>query len=246
MSELIPNSPSPNELPSIPPTPPASILETWLKAVTRPSEQTYRAIAASPSASLGRALLWVFVAALPEMIVYFLVQGSLQSDMQQATGGSGALLPSGGVSPLLVVCGAPAAAAAMLLSFLVSSGITHGVAHLFSGRGTYGQWAYAMSAIFVPMALVSTVLLAFQALGTAVALCMAAISMILALYVIVLQVIAIKAVQQISWGGAVVSIIAIPALLFCISCAIIGVLMLMGPAIGNVFSSINQSLQTVP
>ncbi len=249
MSDLVPSEPAPVEAPAapaLPPAPPASIVQTWLNALTRPSEQTYAAIATSPSAKVGTALLWVFLAALLEMIVYVLVLGPLQRDMQQSLGGPQGLLPSSGISPLLVVCGAPILAVVMLIAFLFSSGLTHGVSHLFSGRATYGQWAYTMGAIFVPTALISTVLLAFEALGRTVALCMGGISLLLALYVIVLEIIAIKAVQQIGWGGAVVSIVAVPALLFCISCAAIVVLMLLGPDIASVFSTINQSLQTVP
>ncbi len=249
VSELVPNNPVPSDLPATPPALPqarASILRTWLKAITRPSEKTYAAIAALPGARAGMAFVWVFLAALLEMVVYLLVLAPVQRDLQQALAGTHTVLPGATTSLLAVLCGAPVAAAAMLLWFMASSGIIHLVARAFSGKAAYGQWAYTMAAIFVPTALVSTVLLAFEALGTTAALCMGGLSLLLALYVIVIQVVAIKAVEQIGWGGAVVSILVLPALLICLSCAVIGVLMLMGPSIGNVFSSINQSLQTVP
>ncbi len=249
MSDLLPNTPIPSELPETPALPTSqapSLLQTWLRALTRPSEQTYSAIAASPRANLGMALLWVFLAALLEMIVYFLVLGPVQNEMEQALSGSHSVLPFGGLSLLTVACGAPIAAGGMLVGFLFSSGLTHVIARAFSGKATYGQWAYTMSAMFAPTALISSVLLALEALGTTVALCMGVLSLVFSLYVIVLEVIAIRAVHQISWGGAVVSIIAIPTLLLFIACAVIAVLMLLGPAIGNTFSAINQSLNTVP
>ncbi len=249
MSELAPSDPSPADLPTTPPplpSPPMPIFRTWLKALTSPSARTYAEIAASPGAKASTAFLWVFLAALLEMIVYFLVVGPLQEDMQQALAGSHTVLARPAISPLEVVCGAPIVAVFMLLWFMASSGVMHLIARAFSAKAAYLQWAYTMSAIFVPTALISTVLLAFEALGRTVALCMGGLSLLLALYVVVIQVIAIKAVEQISWAGAVVSIIAIPAILICLSCAVIGVLMLMGPSIGTVFSSINQSLPTVP
>ena len=69
------------------------------------------------------------------------------------------------------------------------------------------------------------------------------ISLALSIYLIVLEVLAVKAVNRLDTGKAVGSVLLpglVIALLIC--CCIVVAFALMGPVIGNVFDSINQSL----
>jgi hypothetical protein len=63
------------------------------------------------------------------------------------------------------------------------------------------------------------------------------------LYILVLQIMAVKGVNQFGWGPAIGSLF-IPAiailLVCCCAAAIVGAL--TGAALGNIFSTINQSL----
>jgi hypothetical protein len=65
----------------------------------------------------------------------------------------------------------------------------------------------------------------------------------LSIYILVLEVFAVKAVNNLDTGKAVGAVL-LPGLgvFLIVCCCIIGGLMLMGPVIGDVFDSINQSL----
>jgi hypothetical protein len=76
-----------------------------------------------------------------------------------------------------------------------------------------------------------------------VAICSSVLVIGISLYSLYLEIVAVKAVNGFDWGKAVGSVL-IPffAILFVCGCLVIGSLMLLGPVIGDVFSTINQSL----
>ena len=117
---------------------------------------------------------------------------------------------------------------------------------MFGGRGNFTQLAYVLSAILSPFLLLSSVLTLLSAIPF-VGLCFSLVSMLAGLYVLVLEIMAVKGVNQFGWGAAIGSLF-IPGLVvgFVCGCLVIGSLMALGPIIGNVFSGINQSLQGVP
>jgi hypothetical protein len=108
--------------------------------------------------------------------------------------------------------------------------------------GTFDKLAYASAAISVPFSLLTGVLTLFAAIPF-VGLCTGIISLLLSFYVLFLQITAVKAVNRFGWGAAIGTVL-LPVLVigfFC-GCLVIGGLTLLGPTIGDVFSSINQSL----
>jgi hypothetical protein len=73
--------------------------------------------------------------------------------------------------------------------------------------------------------------------------CFGLIILLIGIYVLVLEVMAIKGVNQISWGAAIGTLFIPLLVVVCIcGCVVIASLMILGPVIGNVFSTINQSL----
>jgi hypothetical protein len=232
---------------------PEPFYRIWIRALTRPNEQTYADLAASPNAKANTAYLWYFVAALIQLFFASLVQGAVMKQMlnQFGDGQYGQFYGGGGIAQTLIsaVCGAPVAAAISVLFFALGVAIIQWIAKMFSGRGNFGQLVYVMAAILSPFLLVSGVLTLLSAIPF-VGLCFGLVSIFAGLYVLVLEVMAVKGVNQFGWGAAIGSVF-IPGLvvfLFCICLAVlvIAVLMMMGPMIGNVFSGINQSLQNVP
>lgn len=113
---------------------------------------------------------------------------------------------------------------------------------MFGGRGTNDQLVYTLSAILTPYLIISGLLTLLTAIPY-VGFCFGLISLLAAIYILVLEVMAVKAVNQFGWGPAIGSLL-IPALVigFLCACLVGGALLLLGPAVGNVFSSINQSL----
>ncbi len=93
---------------------------------------------------------------------------------------------------------------------------------MFGGRGNTDQMAYAAAAITAPYSIIVGILSLFAAIPYA-GYCFSAILFLAGIYVIVLQVMAIKGVNQISWGAAIGTWL-IPGLVIGLICAcIVGV-----------------------
>ncbi|MCI0556801.1 MAG: YIP1 family protein, partial [Anaerolineae bacterium] len=174
-----------------------SMLQTWMNAITKPNEETYAQIAAAPEAKTSTALLWVFVASLIQSFVVFLMQGVLMSQMMQGSG----LENQMGTGLVGVLCGAPVSAAISVVLFAAFTGIVQWIAGLFGGRGSFEKLVYVLAAIVVPFTLISALLTLLSAIPF-VGLCFGLISLLAALYVIALEVMAVKAVNQFDWGKA--------------------------------------------
>lgn len=226
--------------------PPAGVsawLSTWREALTRPSDQTFARIASSPQAKSTTAFLWIFLGSLLNFFLASLVQGAVIRQMLQNSDlgvdqfGAG---PGGGL--VTAICGAPIAAIFSVIAFAIFVGVVQLVAKMFGGRGTFDQLAYAIAAILTPFYLVSGFLALLGAIPY-VGLCFGLVSLVAVLYVIALEVMAVKGVNQFGWGEAIGSYF-LPGLVFacCIAVGIFGMAQLLGPRISDVFDSINQSL----
>lgn len=223
----------PSNAPMFDAAPPEPFYQVWIKAVSKPNELTYAEIANSPNASPNTAYVWVF---LTSLISYFLVL--------TATMLGTASEMSGDITTLAITlaCGAPILAGVSVLGFAINIAITQWVAGLFKGTGNYNQLAYAAGAVYAPIGIVSGVISALSTIPY-IGLCFSALSFGVSIYSIVLMVMAVKGVNRFGWGEAVGSVL-IPTLVigFICACVVIGMLMLLGPVVGDVFSTIDPSL----
>jgi hypothetical protein len=222
-----------------PPTPsiPLPWYQVWLKALTSPNVATYQDLVSRPGVTLGKACLWVGVGLLATVVataisvVLFLAFSSLSLLDPAAQEGIDALSALGG-SAVLIACLVPFAAVAAILGLLISAGISHLLARALGGTGTYEQLAYAIAAYSAPGSIVSSAISFIPCVG-------AVVGFALSFYLLFLNVLAIKAVHNISWGRAVISsVLFLAIVLALVACGVIVFLALMGPAIGNVFSGI--------
>ena len=226
--------------------PPAGVsawLSTWREAITRPSDETFARIASSPQAKSTTALLWVFLGSLLNIFLASLVQGAVVRQMLQNSDlGVDQFGGGPGVTLITAICGAPVGAVISAVVFAIFVGVVQLVAKMFGGQGTFDQLAYAIAAIVTPFYLVSGLLALLGAIPY-VGLCFGLIGLLAGLYVLALEVMAVKGVNQFGWGEAAGSVF-LPVLLFvcCIAVGIFGIAQLLGPAISDVFDSINQSL----
>lgn len=227
--------------PMMPSEGPQPFYQIWMDALTKPNEATYSTMAASAGANLNKAFLWVFGAALVNSLFAALVMGPLTRNMMRTFGDDLGSYGSG-VGLLGAICGAPVAAAVFLLMFVISVGILQFVAGLFGGKGNFGQLAYVLAAITAPYMLISSLLTLLSAIPF-VGLCFTAIAGLGGIYILVLEVMAVKGVNQFGWGAAIGSVF-LPGLVvgFLCACVTFGGLMLLGPMIGDIFSTINSSL----
>lgn len=218
------------------PAAPEPFYKVWLKAVTKPNEQTYAEIANSSGASPTKAYLWLAISYIftffVSMLVFSFSSSSQYGDFGEALGGS----------VIVLICGAPIGAVIGLLIYALEVAIVQWVAKLFKGTGSYNQLIYAFAAFTAPLTLVSGVLSAFSLIPF-IGLCFSIISIGIGLYSIFLMITAVKGVNKFGWGEAAGSVL-LPGLvlIFVCGCLTIGILMLLGPVIGDVFSTINQSL----
>lgn len=155
--------------------------------------------------------------------------------VDQLGGGPGSTL-------ITAICGAPVAAVISTVLFAVFVGIVQFIAKMFGGRGNFDQLAYAIAAILAPFYLLSGVLGLLGAIPY-VGFCFGLVGLIASLYVLVLEVMAVKGVNQFGWGQDAGSVL-LPflALACCFAVGIFGLVQMLGPGISDVFDSINQSL----
>ncbi len=234
-----------NEVPNTPmlepgPTP---MFQTWINALTKPNERTYAEMAASPNAKATTAYLWVFIGALIEIILTVLAQGGAMRAMMEQRG-VGGNLPGGGLGFALIgaICGGPIGAVITVLFFAIGVALVQWIAKLFGGRGTYDQLAYTFASIAAPFAVISGV---FTLLGAIpfVGFCFRIVIGLAGLYVLVLEIMAAKGVNGFTWGAAAGSVLIPGAVVFLVCCCLAaGIAALSGAALGNIFSTINQSL----
>lgn len=231
-----------------------SAIDTWIAAITKPQESTFAEIAAQTSASFGKAFLWAFLSFLITFFTALITQtfsfgGHMKSLRQflppeiareipkNLVGGGGA-----GIHLGTVICGAPVGAIFSVIFFVIGVAIIQWSAQLFGGTGSVEKLAYTFAAILVPYSVVSGVLSLFIAIPV-VGILFSLLGVGLSIYLFILEVMAVKAVNNIGTLQAVGALI-LPGLvifLFFCCCVVLG-LMLLGPQIGNVFSGIQQGL----
>lgn len=229
-----------NEQPNAPMLPdrPQPMFRTWIDALTKPREETYAQIAASPQAKTGTALLWVFVASLIQSFIVFLMQGVLMSQMMQGSGFENQM----GTGLVGVLCGAPVFAGISVVLFAAFTGVVQWIAGLFGGRGSFEKLVYVLAAITVPFTLISALLTLLSAIPF-VGLCFGLVSLLAALYVLYLEVMAVKAVNQFDWGKAAASLLLPVLVLFC--CVFVfafGLASMLGPQLQDILNEVNPNL----
>ena len=227
-----------------------SLVETWIAAVTKPNESTFSQIVAQPGATAGKAFLWVFLASILTSFSSLIVQavgfgGQMDMFREFLPPELARELPVGAAPSVGIgtaICGAPVGAIVAVLGFAIWVALVQWIAKLFGGTGSFDKLAYAFSAITVPYSIVAAVL-SLLGLIPFIGILFGLISFALSIYVIVLEVLAVKAVNRLDTGKAVGAVL-LPVVVFfffiCCCALIVGVV--MGTAVGGVFDSINQSL----
>jgi hypothetical protein len=216
---------------------------TWINAVSKPSEQAYATMAEHPDAqSYNRAFIWVFLAGTVSAIISGLLRGILelagfntQIQLPALSQYLGNATPRGGLASIgIALCASPLSGVLAVLGFAIFVGVIQWVARMFKGVGNFSQLAYVTAAISVPFTLVTSFLTPFAAIKI-VGLCVNSISLILGLYAIYLQLLAVKAVNKFGWGEAAGSYFIPLILIVCIcGCVAVG----LGSILGAGFSEL--------
>jgi hypothetical protein len=222
--------------------------QIWIDALTKPNEQTYADIASSPNAKATTAYIWVFIGYLVEFFLTALVSSartaSLRNMFEQygMGNGGGALGGGGGIVTTLVaaVCGGPILAVIATLFFAIGTALIQWVAKMFKGQGTNDQLVYAFAAISAPYAIVAGVLSLFAAIPF-VGLCFNIVLALAGIYILVLTIMATKAVNRFGWGEAAGSVLIPFAVIFLVCCCLVAI---ASAAMGAAFKDIFQQIQS--
>jgi len=225
-------------------SPEMSLIDTWIDAFTKPREETYARIAAQPSASTGKALLWVFLASLLTSFASLVagVGGQMNTFRQMLPPEIASQLPAGADTSIgigTIICGAPVGAVFVVIGFVISTALVQWVAKLFGGTGTFDKLAYAFSAITVPYSVVASVL-GLLSIIPFVGILTGLVSFAMSIYLIILEVLAVKAVNRLDTGKAVGAVLLPALVIFLIICCciVIGVSALI-PMMGDTFQGFN-------
>jgi hypothetical protein len=179
--------------------------QSWLYAVTKPSEGTYDKIANDPQASTIRASLWIFFSALVGMFISvplgLVFNPLLITQLQELVGELGSAMTA---ALGLMLCLVPFSAALTVVGMMISTGLIQLTARLLGGQGTFEGTFNCLAAIAAPITPLSWILSAIPVVGGCLALP-------LSLYTLVLNVMAVKASNRFGWGAAIGAVI-IPGL----------------------------------
>ena len=228
--------------------PPQGAFPVWMKVYTKPGERTFQEIIDHPDATAKNAYIWVFVVGTLSGLINSLTQFVIGvAGLRQTLPGYEQLPDFTGVlgatGLLGAICGAPITGVFSVIGFTISVAIIHWTARFFgSQEGSFDKLAYAMGAVVVPFSLVTALLVPFSVIRFA-ALCTLPIILIGSIYVIYLQLAAIKAVYRSGWLEAAGAFF-LPTILivFLCACAVMGLIRIAGPAVNDILQQVQQGL----
>jgi hypothetical protein len=188
---------------------PTGWIQTWIRAISLPSEQTFIDISESPAAQSRTAYLWIFIVSTLSVVV----TGILKIFIMGVSGQSGS--ETGGS----FICMFPFAGALSVLFFGLCVSIVQWIAKLLGGTGSYDKLAYVTSAFSTPIILAAMFVTPFF-IAPYINIFAGLLGAVMVFYSLFLQVMAVKAVNRLGWGQAAGSVLipgtAILAAYICI------------------------------
>ena len=224
---------TPNAYPAMSP------VETWTKALTQPREEAYRSIVNDPGASLGKAVLWLagfgFFGGLISGVFNAIFGGSAMRQFNQLFSDYGDFsfdLPAARGGFLGIISSSFGGLFGAVIGGLILVGLVQLISRAMGGTGTFEKLFYGYAAYAAPMLLVTGVVGAIPFVNFC-------LSPLLAIYGIVLAVMANKAAHGYDTGKAVIAVLAPGLLVFLLCCCVIfGLSALLAPVFNETFSGL--------
>lgn len=223
---------------------PQGALPVWSRVYSKPSEKTFQEIINHPEATAKNAYIWMFIAGTLSGLISSLTQFvlgivGLQQTLpgfDQLPGATGILGATGLIG---AICGAPITGLFTVLGFAFGVAVIHWAARFFGSKeGTFDQLAYAIGAVAAPISIVSALLIPFNAIRYAV-FCIVPLLLAASIYVLYLELTAVKAVYRTGWLEAA-GVFFLPTILivFLCACVFLGLIRLAGPAITDALQQV--------
>lgn len=224
---------------------PQGAFPVWSKVFTKPGERTFVEITEHPDAKAKSAYIWVFIVetlsglinSLTQFIIALAGLKQVSPEFGQVSGLSGMF---GAAGLLGAICGAPIAGLFSVIGFAMGIAVVHAAARFFGGQGTFDKLAYAFGAIAVPFSLISALMVPLNAVPF-LAFCTLPLLLVCGIYVLFLEVTAIKAVHRCGWGEAAAALF-LPAILLGLLCGFLflGLMRVVGPSLNDIFQQLRQ------
>ena len=181
-----------NSSPTVPAAPRAWSKVWWI-ALTRPSATTYETLVNDARATSKVAYAWLVRTAIVAEVILTLIQVLTQERVEPDPASFYATI---GLFNTL-------AALFSILAFAIVTGVTQLIAKALGGTGTYSKLAFATTAYSAPLLFVTLLAIAIPS-GFGSCLIIP-----LGIYGLILNVIAVKAVNQLGWGKAIIPSVVI-------------------------------------
>ena len=195
------------------PTPPVSErkwYEIWRDVWTNPGVEAFWSILKERDHSATRGFIWIGVTSLVLGLAGALTSGPIFSRMSSQVPS----FLSTGETLITALCTLILAPIITIISMMILTGIFHLIARLFHGNGTWGDLVFCIATVVAPASIISGVLgtvwglvSQIQILFFLVAIFAGIIGVALAIYNIVLYVLAVKASENVSTGGALATLL---------------------------------------
>jgi hypothetical protein len=184
--------------------------EIWRDVWTNPGLEAFWSILKERDHSATRGLIWIGVTSLVLGLAGALVSGPFYNNI---TGQLPSAL-SAGEAVLTGVCTVILAPIFTIISMIILTAVFHFIAKLFGGNGTWGDLVFCIATVVAPASIISGVLgiiwqlvSQVQILFFLVALFFGIIGIALAIYNIVLYILAIRAAENVGTGGAIATVL---------------------------------------
>jgi hypothetical protein len=205
---------------------PMAWFEVWLSALTQPNVQAYEQMLADPNANTTRASTWLLISGSVAGLLAVVFNPAFQS-LPETLGAAGVSeFDPTTFMIVMILCVVPLSGLASTLGTMLGALLLNWVAKLLGGLGTFTRQFYAIAAYTAPLTLVSAGLTVVPILG-----CLGAL---LGLYAIWLNVVAIRAAQEMETGRAIAVVVLLDVVFFClVGIVYLSALSALLPALGN-------------
>ena len=129
------------------------------------------------------------------------------------------------------------------ISFYLSNGLMFVSAKILGGKGKFSGQVYLYSLFFLPLGLISSLASLFQLIPIVGSVIVYIVTAAIFILTILFTVRILKVAHSFTTGRALLTLL-IPFVLFLIPACVIGILVLLGPAVGGVFSNIVTEINT--
>ncbi len=172
-----------------------SCVNAWAYAITHPSVSVYQKLVNDPLACTRRACIYVAIGSSISLVAASLLQSII---FARATNEFDLSIPAYSFSTI-VMFALPFAILASVVMLAVSAYVLQRVARLLGGTGGFSKLAYAFACFAAPIGMIVGI---FSS-GPVVF----AVVLPLLVYAVLLQVIAVKAVNGFQWGKAILTML---------------------------------------